>query len=277
MKSLHHLLLALLLSVGVLSCPAAGANNVNQVDRLMQLSGLDAQISQYPAQIETGMSQAAGETGLSPEEQARLQIIMREVFNSESLRTSIRQYLLENIDTDVIDQALAWLESPLGRTITGLEEAASTPAAITAMQQQMNELASRPGRVEAMQRLDQATGATASTIGMSANVSAAIAIPLIMNLPAEQRPDMDMVIDSIAAETQSRRQSFELLTMMSFLYTYRSLGDEDLERYIAFSESAAGRLYHDAAIGAVRHAFIQHGKQVGERLSEAEQVAQQKI
>jgi len=276
MKSLHRLLLSLLLSLGALSCPAAQENNL-RVDRLMQLSGLDAQISQYPAQIEIGMSQAAGETGLSPEEQARLQIIMREVFTGESLRNSIRQYLLENIETDVIEQALAWLESPLGRTITGLEEAASTPEAITAMQQQMNGLASHPGRVEAMQRLDQATGATDSIIGMNANVSAAIAIPLIMNLPAEQRPDMDMVIDSIATETESQRQSFELLTLMSFLYTYQSLGDADLERYIAFCESGAGRLYHDAAIGAVRHAFIQHGKQVGERLSEAEQVAQQKI
>lgn len=271
MNTRISLLLTILLSIASLNTFAA------PIDRLMERSGLNAQIDQFPAQIEMGMAQGSNDGDLTADELTQLKQLTRHVFTAESLRNDIKQHLSDHMDKSTIKEALVWLDSPLGKKITTLESAASTPDAFAEMQQQAGDLSSRADRVNAVQRFDQATGATDAAIGMSTNVAIAITLPMVMRLPAEQQPDVGTLVSLISKETEKQRQNYEPVVLMSFLYTYQSLTDEELEQYISFAESAPGQVYHATTFEALNHAFINHGKKLGELFSDSLQVAQQNI
>jgi hypothetical protein len=53
-----------------------------------------------------------------------------------------------------------------------------------------------------------------------------------------------------------------------YAYAYRSLSEDELDRYLAFLQSPAGRRYSDASMRALESALTRASRDAGERLGD---------
>lgn len=240
--------------------------------QLMVRSGLDRQLEAYPALVQAGMEESRARSGLSDDRFAELKEASVKAFDPAALKRVVQRELARRLAPKDIEAALAWLDAPLGRRITQLEEQASTAEAFAAMQAWAGAL--RPGdlaeaRIAQARRLDRAIKATEFSVSSARNSQLAIIAAMTATLPAaDQRQALDAVVAAFEQNRAQIRASAEQQTVMSMLYSYRALGDAELDRYIAFAESAAGRKYHAAALEALDQAIVEASRDAGRIIME---------
>lgn len=88
------------------------------------------------------------------------------------------------------------------------------------------------------------------------NAQIAIVAAMTATMEPAQQPSFDAIIESIEQSRAQVEQMAHQEVLTSFLYTYRTLTDKELDRYIAFAESAAGRKYHEVTVKAINNVFI---------------------
>jgi len=242
------------------SVAAAGASTA-MVKKLMQRSGLDDQIVQIPAQFQAGLTEAqAQQPQLSTEESSQLTGMMVAAFDARSLHADTERYIKAQMSDADIKQVLEWLDSPLGKKITALESAAATPEGMTAMQGQMESLLRRSDRVALTEEFDKAARVTDATINLINNMQVALTAAMMAQLPKEQQLPIEALQQIVQENEANMRAMMEPQIQASLLYTYQSLSDEELERYIAFANSEAGQRYHAVSIDALGFALINASK-----------------
>lgn len=134
-------------------------------------------------------------------------------------------------------------------------------------------------RLQLVKRLDQATGSTEISLELAmVNIEEAtkpgdVLSPseqlfFSMTMPShyieganallheEKRVNSEKFWLQIKSEPERLKTIYEYAVMANFLYTYRSLSDDELERYLAFAESDSGRRYHRTVFKALQK--IQH-------------------
>jgi len=94
------------------------------------------------------------------------------------------------------------------------------------------------------QGLDRAAGATDFAVELSLACARAAMSAIGGALPAERRLDPDKIEKAIDSQRQLLHEQLGHISLVSTLYTYRSLTDVELEHYLAFVRGDAGRWYH---------------------------------
>ncbi|HEY9033805.1 MAG TPA: DUF2059 domain-containing protein [Pseudomonadales bacterium] len=242
--------------------PALAASPVSQ---LMALSGLNDQIDSIPAGIQAGIAQSGDME--DPDMQA-LSDTMMTIFSAERLKQQTAQYLATTLDKADIEQVLDWLNSPLGRRITRLEVDSSAPESMADMQAMLPVLMQDSQRLALMADLDRATMASEATVSMMLSIQKAMLSGMMSNAPADEQmseADIDQLLANLRPQIEAQYREFVTASM---LYTYRVLEEDDIRRYIAFADSAAGRHYHSAAIGAISQAMSEASQALGKLLAE---------
>jgi hypothetical protein len=175
---------------------------------------------------------------------------------ADELYELIREEFSQYVDDTKVKEVLGWYRTPLARRLTELEVAFTTsPNRERELAQfiarlRVEQLDLR--RVELIQRLDAASGATKTSVELLMAVAQAVLRVADPYLPASRRLKPGQ-LESQAR--QLRLQSEEVLRQantISMLYVYRSLEDGDIARYIQFLESDAGTWFG----GAVRKATV---------------------
>lgn len=257
--------------------PALGAAGGNAADTqlvqtLMRKSGLDKQLEQIPAMVQAGIDQAQQQQQqqqrLSPDDMANLKRLTAVAFDAKALNEAVRTHVQANMNGKDIEAALAWLNSPLGEKITGLEEAASTPQAAAEMQSMAGRLTGDKARSEKMKKVDVAVQATESNVRMVLNMQVVITVAMTASMEPDQQPSVDAILHEVNKNSAQMRSMIEQQTLLLFLYTYRTLTDAELDRYIAFAESAAGKKYQTVTTEAVSGAMVDAGRKFGSLLGE---------
>ncbi|MFI5395345.1 MAG: DUF2059 domain-containing protein [Candidatus Binatia bacterium] len=224
---------------------AGGSDTGQMTATLMAKSGLDKQLEQFPQLVVAGLEQAAKQRqDLS---QARLSKLRRAViagFEPQDLRTETAHYLAEHLPAKDMSAVLQWLRSPLGEEITHLEEAASTPEAYAQMQSMAAELTKNPSRVKAIKRFDDMTHATDATVQMVIASQVAFTTALAAAAQPSTPPSISAITRTIEAHRSELSASLAQLTQVSLLYSYRTLGDAELDQYLAFADKDFARRYH---------------------------------
>ena len=154
----------------------ADDNNSNQmVQTLMQKSGLKKQIEQMPKMLQSVLDQQQqmGAKNLTQEDFNKISRLARSAFDAKTIHDAVQTYIKSNLPENDMRAVLEWLDSPLGKKITRLEEDASTAEAYTDMQAIGPKLLDEnkdSARIHKMKRLDNAIGATESTINTVMNI-----------------------------------------------------------------------------------------------------------
>jgi hypothetical protein len=167
----------------------------------------------------------------------RARAAVAEAFEPHELRRAAARHLARRLDRSRGEAALAWLRSPLARRLLEMENAAAGADAAEARSKFVDALPVAPpppARLALMHRLDRALELSASALelieAMEDTVTRATG-PLIGRRPGRRDH----------AHRAWRDERARMQAMASALFTYRTLPDAELARYVAFAESPTGR------------------------------------
>ena len=245
------------------------------VQELYRKSGLENQVVQIPALMQLGFDQASAaddQLGAMPRS---VQLQIREAFKyayaPDTIKATITAECREGLSASDVKKVLAWLNSALGQQCTRLEEAATDPKKYQEIQKFASQLSASPpsqDRIKIIQQLDAAVKATDTSVEVAMNMQLAVAIAIVASMPVEQQPARDQLTASIEQSRPQLEYALRNQTLVSMLYTYQSLTDQELNRYIAFASSPSGTNYHTVVSAGMQKALLQGGYKLGESIAE---------
>lgn len=227
--------------------PAAGPapERTAVIDTLLELSGARRQIAHL---TDERQFQSLFDNAGSNVHAQQLQRIFTTAFRPEAFYGPLRARLEQNLTPARTPILLQWLSSPLSRRVVDLEIKAASPDARSALDRfaKAVEQESPPQkRLNLIQRLDAALRSSEFRVEM--------AITLIRNVTQALGASADPTLDRLRAELWRTARDG---TLLHFLYTYRTLSDDELEEYVRFWESDNGRWFapilHQGFLDAIR-------------------------
>ena len=250
----------------------------HQNDRIQSLyvkSGIDKQVRQLPLLIRASVVQALEQDDRIKElpRHTKSAIIgsVQQGFSPERIKKTIIKEVKASMTVKDLDTVLKWLNSPFGKKLTRLEEAASTPETLSEVKKFAARLKQAPPaakRLDILRRLDAAVKATETNVEIAMNTQLAVALAVVKSLPREQQGSFK----DIAAQLKKNRPQIEAVmksqTIVFALYTYQSLTDKELESYIRFATSPAGVKYHEATISGFKKALLDGSLKWGESIAD---------
>src|SRR2546422_4815294 len=209
----------------------------------LEISGTKKALETIPAHIRAQYS--TRQTTLKAEDKTRVARILTEAFRLDVLYGAVRGAFRSNYDPQRMGIVMAQLRSPLFRKIAALELAAGEPGAKQDLERFAMGLQGDippPARVALVQRHEAAMRSAELQIEMGVVAFRAVVRSLEPIVPSEKRPTAR---ETELAERALRAQQENLVrtALVRWLYTYRSLNDEELAEYVAFGESDAGRWF----------------------------------
>ena len=242
----------------------AHAQNQNKLIQTLYIkSGIDKQVRQLPQLIRVNVLQAFEQDDRTKEIPRHTKLAIsgsvQQAFSPDRFKQTIIKEVRASMTVKDLDTVLKWLDSPLGKKLTRLEEAASTPETLSKVKEFAARLQQSPPtetRLNILRRLDAAVKATEANVEIVMNTQLAVAFAVVKSLPQEQQGSLK----AIAAELKKNRPQVEAAmksqTLIFSLYTYQNLTNAELERYIRFATSPAGEKYHRATLSGFKKAFL---------------------
>jgi hypothetical protein len=188
------------------------------------------------------------------------------------LKAVVLARLEADLDNAAASAASRWLGSELGARICRMERSAADPKEAGSRNAFLEALAnaSLPARrLELVRRLEAAVGG--AEIDLDVAVQTTLGALLISASPTLTGTGSRLP-DALQRQLEFQRLQLEPFireaVVANNLYTYRSLGDEDLERFVRFAESSAGRRYYQVAGAALRDALVSAGVKLTAALSQ---------
>jgi hypothetical protein len=244
-------LVALPILLVALALPANAAPAPNdpkgQMDEIFFLSGLEAQLEIVGESL--GAAIGPQVQHLPSAQGQALENALRREFGADALQREVERHLELAYQPQQAPRVLQWLRSPLGRRIAKLDLAAARPEGAAALEQYARTLGSQPPpapRVSLIRQLDAATGMTDFTVDAALTSALATALGANGALPPARRGEESEIRAAIEAQRDVLRPEIEAMITASMLYSYQSLQDDELIRYIDFSNSEAGHWYHES-------------------------------
>lgn len=245
-------------AIGALSHAADSRTTDARIDRLIEVSGIANSARQLPPSIAGGFDDP--QAGLPDEVRAALREAALLSFKADPIIERVRKALAATLTGRRLDETLAWFDSPLGRRITDLENAASDPAAnerIVAYAKTVKEHPPTKQRSVLIEKINVATESGELNAMILETSYLASALGINAALPAENRQSVEAVRRRVkAADADLRAQSDNAMTM-TMLYTYQSLSDKELQSYLAFLKTPGGAAYSRASALGVRETMLE--------------------
>jgi hypothetical protein len=260
--------LALLLFYPGLAATGQAKADPKLVQTLMIKSGTTKQFAQFPQMVREVMAQANQQyQSLSQEDFEMLSSMMTAAFEPTLMLDSIQDFLQSNMSDKSIRAVLTWLDSPLGVRMSKLEEDATTVSGYQEMQAMADQLLQNADRVSLMKRLDGAVLATEAAIASALDTQSAMVLAFTATMPIEQRPSVQDIATMMDKNKAQISPYIEQQTILSLLYTYRTLPDADIESYIEFSQSEPARQYNDLVMRGFHDAWMMRAQAMWEQLA----------
>jgi Domain of unknown function (DUF4124)/Uncharacterized protein conserved in bacteria (DUF2059) len=231
------------------------------VDEILELSSARAQLAGLAASLGAGYL-LPRRSQLDARDGALVARIIAQHFAPERFFVAIHDELGRRVEREQLDAMAAWFRSPLGRRVSELEIAASKPEAaapaIAAFAERLKTSPAAPARLELVQRLDWVTGTSTDTTDLALVIARTGARAFATAVAADRRIRAGLVERRVE---EMRAQMGTMMTNMALahmLYVYNPLTDAELNAYVDFLASPAGRVYnrtsHVALLRAVRDA-----------------------
>jgi hypothetical protein len=254
---------------------AAAVTDAAALDALMRASGLWKQLGELAPQMAAGaeasraQDKAEGRSPVSDAEFARMKREMARAYSPERMRARVAAELGRSLDDADLPAVMAWLESPLGRRLTRLEEAESAEPLTPDRDAQLKRFAASlpEARMARLKRLAAATSAGDAGASMMINVVVGIAHGAALASPARDTAAVEALRRRLNEQRAAIVEAATRTALRQYAHAYRDVPDADLDAYLAFVESPAGLRYHDAAMVALDKAMAQGSYEFGQALA----------
>lgn len=215
------------------------------IEKVLELSNIKKQVEYMPLRVSEEYSQH--KLRIRPEMYEAGSKIMLAAYNEKSLYYSITDYFSKNFNRAYLLEIKDFLESPLCRKIIELEDKVSNVESVDKIKEFGDGLVKNPPsdkRAELIKKLDEVVGATDIQIETVVSMYKGIAFAIDPVVIEDKRLHLGE-LDRLAEEMRKQlRNILKDVMSVSFLYTYRSLPDEQLQQYIDFWSSDAGKWFN---------------------------------
>ncbi len=235
-----------------LSSVCLASSDDKTIDRLIDLSGLTKQVEMLPEMLKTGLQEGAQQGGGLPAD--KMMALMQSVDGNVSplaILTPIHESLKASLSGDEVEQLLAWYESDLGKKITAIEEQASTTEAYMDMMEKAPQLMADTKRVESAMKMDELLGATEMGVNAQMSISLAVVSAMMKIAAPDQEVQLDGFKAQMAAMEPQMKAGVQQMTILSFVYTYQSVDDARMAKYMAFLDNTTTRKFNDLAVAGM--------------------------
>ena len=264
---------SLVLPIVIALAPAAALAEIPEklALQIYAESGAEQQLADSAADFPKAISDAMRESEQPPPfTTEQIEGAARRAYDVSVTAKVVIEKLRTTLDKRDAKKVLAWLGSPLGKRITALEVAMGSADAEAAMESYMESLDQHPPAEERMalvHRLDDALRVSEGAVKVYTNMSVAIAVGVLDASPYVNEDAVRRLKESIAEKNPQIAESVRQQVLATLLYSYREVGDADLERYIEFGQSPSGKRYQDAMIEGIDRALTLAGVRFGRELS----------
>ena len=262
-----------LVALALLVALAASADDSRKLRELMHKSGLWKQIAQLEPNVQLGIDQAhardRGKKALDAKDLARLKAAASRAFAAPRLRVEFEKELAVELSREDEQEVLVWLSSSLGKRLTALEERSDEVDEVVKREKEAPAYFATlpPQRVERFKRLARAIRLGEANAGMIINMSIGLAYGFAIIMPPHDTAGVEAKKRQLEAQRPQMVAAFEESGVTEFAYTYRDISDADVDRYVAFHETRAGRNYSGAVVRAydkvLTRAALDFGTQLG--------------
>lgn len=234
--------------------------------KLLQQSGLDGLINQYPEIVKTSLRQKIKGAGVPS--------VMTEAFNQRidgafdqvEIKGLVTKRIAESLSTEDMKSVLDWYGSPIGQKIQAAELSEMTEQEYARLDSQLDQLFmqySGTDREDLFIAFDSATRATESMLDSAVAVELAMAATLTSVFKGPDLPDFTELRNIVERRRGALRGHIGQQVYLNYLYTYRDLTDSELERYIAFARSELGNRFVEVVNSAVYTVLSERSEMLG--------------
>lgn len=258
---------ALLLAAGMLGS-ALAQTSAATAEALMRKSGLWNQLEHVAPQVRAGLTEAFAQdgAGLQPSELARLARSVDAAYAPAQLRAVARATIARQARAGDVPTLLAWYGSATGVEVTRLEEAAAadTRELTDVVRQGLALLESLPEeRGTLIRELVDVTRAAEALTTMTINTTVAIQSGVAAASPDAAGPSADALRTLLETQRDRINRSFAGVALGTTTLTYAELSDAELQRYVEFLKTAAGRRFTDVSMRALDAALARAAGELG--------------
>jgi hypothetical protein len=256
--SLRRRRLVVGLSLPFVASPAWAAVDRPTAEALLRISGLWAQLADVASQARADALGGLNQRGAASTqaEVERLSQAIASAYSAQRLRSACLDATSKNLEKAHVAALRRWYEGSPGSAIVRLEVAHSAQDPRVVLEQGAAMLARMPSsRRRVLEEVVVGTRAAELQTELAINTSLALG----QGARAARDPTAPSVGELKAALAAQRHQIMRAAgaqSLVAFASTYASLRDADLDTYVNFLKSPAGRHFVDVAIHALGAAIF---------------------
>jgi hypothetical protein len=262
---------AFVLAVAQGAAVAAVSHEVAQ--DLTKKSGLWVQLDSLGAQVRGGMSAAmARNPGAQTEAQkTRMLDCAQAAYAPDGLRLPAVDAVAGTLQLADVAPLLAWYDSPLGRKISGVEEASASREADP--QERLRRGAeSLSGASDSRKASLRAILDETHSVDIMADTLIEMALAVQQGVASVDPAASGASINELKANLNSRRpqliQHYAQIALPAYAFTYAELGDDELAKYATYLGTPAAKTFNDGSMRAVARALTSGSVKLGRCLKD---------
>lgn len=269
MKKICLVLFSAFLQFTVASTVSGQTDKKTLTERIMERSGMNEQIRQLPTVASSILSQSKGKVPLEI-----FNMIERETVKAldpEKILKEVSRQVEKNLNRKSMEGVLTWLDSDLGKKITAMEKVGSSAEGLRGMEEYVKSLTKTPApksRQDLVQRFIKATHYAEMFADITISMTLTMGTAVNLALPRGKQKDANVIRKQVEELRPKIEEEAQRTGLLSSLYIYRQLKDEEFQRYVEFAESKNGKIYHQVTFSALRDAMKRVSADLGKALGE---------
>jgi hypothetical protein len=268
MKEPMMLMRCLLWYCSLLICasPVWAGTDAPTAESLMRKSGMWEQLEQIAPQVRAGIVAGTGRSGRrsTEAESERLSRAIDHAYAAHRLRVACRAAISKNLDSTHVEALRRWYDSGSGRHISSLERAQSTRDGQAALRRGTVLLEEMPAsRRRALEELVVVSRSAELQTELTIGTALAVHHGAASVSPEAARPSLSEVKAMLEKQRHGMTRTFSALSLAAFAAAYASLSAAELDAYVEFLKSHAGRHYTSVTMRAFATAMLDAAAELG--------------
>ncbi|MDH5464748.1 MAG: DUF2059 domain-containing protein [Thiovulaceae bacterium] len=245
------------------------AANAQLTYELYKASGLKKQVQLFAPtmkyQIDQAKKQDATLQNLPTEFMTKINGLVDGAFSAKNLESTLLNYMSQRMSQRQIKEVTSWYKTPLGKKCVRLENDASSIDALQKMGAFMQTLQSKPltaTRIKLLQKFSKVLDFDQRTKTLAIDASTVMLRAFTSSMPQEQRPTVFQIRNQIKMQMEQNQAAFDQTTFISLAFTYKNLNANEINSYIKFVNTAAGKSFIKTSYEALSAAITQGSKSI---------------
>ncbi|MCF6252628.1 MAG: hypothetical protein L3J75_15385 [Methylococcaceae bacterium] len=234
---------------------SSSADEKNElVTKIVKASGIELIIESIPEQFEAQKTQRRT-TSRNPEIDDLVTKIFIENFNESLAKEQVHLTIFNKIDLNNLKKIVVWLDSPLGQRFSSAEVTASSPNAEADLLRYLADLQTSPpsqDRIALFQTFEKAAGLTDSAVSIFESLMRTIISGIRAITPESEGVSEEKINSQIGIMIPILRQGMWQKMIAMSHFTYQEFTNEEVNEYIAFLNSNAGKQFSNIAVNVVK-------------------------